>query len=164
MTRTTEASAAHTHADAHTRLRAAARTTSSTAAHTRARTHTRPHTRARAGAHGHGRWHGRAAAGTTIGRKQSGRRYDGHTGARTASAASTDGGQKSPPLTRHQQAHTRARERTGAGTATRPHRQRAQRARTHGRRDSERSEQAREQPGTLYIDAIRRMYAIYSVK
>ena len=43
---------------------------------------------------------GHAAAGTTIGRKRSGRRYDGRTG--------TDGGQKSPPLTRHQQAHTQA--------------------------------------------------------
>ena len=94
-------------------------------------------------------------------RKHGGRSYNiganngskrGH--AQGASAASThagkqgrphrDGGLKSPPLTRYRQART----------ATRP----------RGRTDSKRSEQAREQAGTLYMGATRHMRTIYSVK
>ena len=65
--------------------------------------------------------------------------------------------------------HTRARagEQAGTGAGERGERLEAigpEGRRTHGRRDSERSEQAREQAGTLYVDVTWYVYTIYSVK
>ena len=114
-------------------------------------------------------------------RKHGGRSYNiganngskrGH--AQGASAASTHagkqgrphrgGGQKSPPLTRHQQARTRARERTGASTATRPHARARPRAHTDaGASTGRRAERARYR-GTLYVDVTWYVRTIYSVK
>lgn len=109
---------------------------------------------------------GASAASTHAGKQGRPRRHDDRPEAIGPEGARPHGhGRRTKKSTVDQAsagAHTGAG--TGASTATRPHRQRAQRARTHGRRDSERSEQAREQAGTLYIGAMRHMYTTYSVK
>ena len=92
---------------------------------------------------------------------------------RGASAASThagkqgrphrDGGLKSPPLTRHQQAHTHAR--AGGRTRARALEQvrRSAGSDRAGGTTATRT-RAREQAGTLYMGDMRSAYAIYSVK